>query len=270
MSQFQLGHGNMKLTADEGRAVRSHASLNEAELREDLAAAYRITHMLAMDGIINNHISVRVPGPDKHFLLNPYGLSYDEVTASNLVKIDINGNLIDGGSDVSVNFAGFLIHGAIHDATSDMHCVMHTHSSAGVALASLKTELLPLNQGAMAFYGRVGYHDYEGIVSDPEERGRLLRGMAGKPALILRNHGLLTAAPSIAGAVILMIALEEACRTQLTIHQSGIPFLLPSPQICSHTAAQHWKGVVPPASYGQKAFLALKRRLDRIDDSYKR
>jgi len=266
----QQRNAKLKLTADEGGEAQSHDSMTEAELREELAAAYRITHMLGMDSLIYNHISARVPGPEKHFLINPFGLSYDEVTASNLVKIDIDGNLIDANSAASVNFAGFLIHGAIHEASPGLHCVMHTHTEAGVALAGLQTELLPLNQGAMAFYGRVGYHDYEGIVSDVEERKRLLLAMGGKPALVLRNHGLLTAAPTIAGAIVMMIALDKACRAQLSMHQSGQPLIIPSPEVCSHTAAQHWRGAVPPASYGQQSFRALKRRLDRLDESYKR
>src|SRR5262245_27985015 len=123
----------LKLTADEGSEAELHDNITEAELREDLAAAYRITQMLGIDSLIYNHISVRVPGPEKHFLINPFGLSYEEVTASNLVKIDIDGNLIEADSDASVNFAGFLIHGAIHEASPDLHCVMHTHTQAGVA-----------------------------------------------------------------------------------------------------------------------------------------
>jgi ribulose-5-phosphate 4-epimerase/fuculose-1-phosphate aldolase len=260
----------MKITADDGGEVQLHDDLTEADLREELAAAYRIAYMLGMDYLIYNHISVRVPGPEKHFLINPLGLSYDEITASNLIKIDIDGNVVGGNSDVSVNFAGFLIHGAIHEASPDLHCIMHTHTEAGMALAGLQAELLPVSQHGMMFYGRVGYHDYEGIVSQIEERERLLFDMGGNPALILRNHGLLTAAPTIAGAVVLMIVLDRACRAQLNMHQSNQPLIIPSPEICELTATQYWKGAIPPASFGQEAFGALKRRLDRLDDSYKR
>ena len=261
---------NLKLTADEGGEARSHEEMTEAELREELAAAYRITHMLELDNIIYNHISVRVPGPEKHFLINPFGLTYEEVTASNLVKIDIDGNLVGAKTDTSVNFAGFLIHGAIHGASDELHCVMHTHTEAGMAVSCMNTELLPIHQEGLMFYGRVGYHDYEGIVSGVDERERLLRAMGGKPALILRNHGLLTAAPTIAGALAMMISLNRACRTQLNLLQSGQAPIILSPEVCSRTAAQHWQGVIPPASFGRQTFNALKRRLDRLDDSYKR
>jgi ribulose-5-phosphate 4-epimerase/fuculose-1-phosphate aldolase len=259
---------NMKLTADEGTNGSGHAA-TEAELRKDLAAAYRLTHMLGMDYLIYNHITVRIPGAEKHFLINPFGLGYDEITASNLLKIDLNGNSIDGPSDQSINYAGFIIHGAIHDRVPELHCVMHTHVQAGMAISAMETELLPINQDALIFYDRIGYHDFEGIVSNAEERERMLAAMDNKPVLVLRNHGLLTAAPTIAGAFILMIFLDRACRAQLDLLQSGQKIVVPPPEICRHTASQYWEGVIPPASFGQQAFAALKRRLDRQTTDYK-
>jgi ribulose-5-phosphate 4-epimerase/fuculose-1-phosphate aldolase len=259
----------MKLTADEGVEAPGHATETEAELRENLAAAYRLTHMLGMDYMIYNHITVRVPGPDKHFLINPFGLSYDEITASNLLKIDLDGNIIGGQSGQSVNYAGFIIHGAIHDRAPGLHCVMHTHVEAGMAIAAMETKLLPTNQDALIFYDRVGYHDFEGIVSTVDERERMLAAMGDKPVLILRNHGLLTAAPTIAGAFILMVFLDRACRAQLNLLQSGQKIVVPPEDVCRHTASQYWTGTIPPASFGQQAFAALKRRLDRQTTDYK-
>ena len=261
---------NMKLTADEGTAGGAGKAATESELRENLAAAYRLTHMLGMDYLIYNHITVRVPGPEKHFLINPFGLAYDEITASNLLKIDLDGNIVEGPSNQSVNYAGFIIHGAIHDRVPDLHCVMHTHVEAGMAIAAMETELLPVNQDALIFYDRVGYHDFEGIVSTHEERERMLAAMGNKPVLVLRNHGLLTAAPTIAGAFILMVFLDRACRAQLDLLKSGQKIVLPSPEVCQHTASQYWKGAIPPASFGQQAFAALKRRLDRQTTDYKK
>ena len=136
---------NMKLTADEGATDPRQFPTTEAELREELAAAYRLTHLLGMDYLIYNHITVRVPGPHRHFLINPFGLGYDEITASNLLKIDLAGNIIDGPSNQSINYAGFIIHGAIHDRVPDLHCVMHTHVQAGMAIAAMETKLLPIN-----------------------------------------------------------------------------------------------------------------------------
>jgi ribulose-5-phosphate 4-epimerase/fuculose-1-phosphate aldolase len=259
----------MKLTADEGMEAPGHTTATEAELRQDLAAAYRLTHMLGMDYMIYNHITVRVPGPEKHFLINPFGLSYDEITASNLLKIDLEGNIVEGPSSQSVNYAGFIIHGAIHDRVPDLHCVMHTHVEAGMAIAAMETKLLPINQDALIFYDRVGYHDFEGIVSTEDERERMLAAMGDRPVLVLRNHGLLTAAPTIAGAFVLMVFLDRACRAQLSLLQSGQKIVLPPDDICRHTASQYWKGAIPPASFGQQAFAALKRRLDRQTVDYK-
>lgn len=253
----------MKVTADEGLSADAHETRSEAELRDELAAAYQLTHMLGMDYLIYNHITVRVPGPDKHFLINPFGLSFEEITPDNLVKIDLAGNIIGDAKGRVVNYAGFIIHGAIHDASSNLHCIMHTHTEAGVALACMETELLPLSQDALMFYERIGYHAYEGIVSDPAERARMLAAMGEKPVLVLRNHGLLTAAPSIAGAFIMMVFLEKACRTQLAVLNAGQTSKPPSAEVCRHTASQYWQGACPPASFGQQAFAALRRRLDR-------
>jgi ribulose-5-phosphate 4-epimerase/fuculose-1-phosphate aldolase len=146
---------------------------------------------------------------------------------------------------------------------------MHTHVEAGIAIAAMETKLLPISQDALIFYDRVGYHDFEGIVSTHDERERMLAAMGNKPVLVLRNHGLLTAAPTIAGAFILMVFLDRACRAQLDLLQSGQKIVVPPEDVCRHTASQYWKGLIPPASFGQQAFAALKRRLDRQTSDYK-
>ena len=163
----------------------------EAQLRRELAAVYRLVAHFKMTDLIFTHISVRLPGPDDHFLINPYGLLFEEITASNLVRIDLNGRVV-GDSDHTVNPAGFVIHSAIHREREDAHCVLHTHTLAGCAVAASSSGLLPLNQISMEFYNRVGYHDYEGVALNLDEQKRLIADIGDHPALILRNHGLLT------------------------------------------------------------------------------
>lgn len=259
----------MKLTPDEDTPLGSRQGWSEQELRIQLAAAYRLAHHFGWDNLIFNHITVRVPGPNKHFLINHYGLSYDEITATNLLKIDLDDNLVDGPSNASVNQAGFIIHGAIHGAREDLHCIMHTHTVAGTAISAIEPGLLSFSQDSMALHGRIGYHDYEGIVCDPEERNRILADIGELPALVLRNHGLLTAAPTVAGAFIMMYFMEQACRSQVALLSMGQKVFLPQDSVAMHTAAQYWQGPVPPQKYGHEAFAALMRRLDRIDPSYR-
>ena len=171
----------------------------EAELREQLAAAYRLVEHFGWNESIYGHLTVRVPGPERHFLINPYGLRYGEVTASNLVKITLDGEIV-GRAEWPVNAAGYAIHGAIHKGAAEAHCVMHTHSPAGMAVAALECGLLPISLDATLFHGRLGYHEYEGAIVSEDEKARLVRDLGRNRALILRNHGLVTVGRTIAEA----------------------------------------------------------------------
>lgn len=240
---------------------------SEAEwaVRKDLAAAYRLMALLGLEDSIYTHISVRVPGRHDQFLINPYGMLFRDVTASSLVKVGIDGKLVEP-SEYDVNPAGFTIHSAIHMAREDAHCIVHTHTVGGVAVASMACGLQPCNQWALQFYQRVAYHDFEGIALNHEERERLVRdlGMQHK-SLILRNHGLLTVGESVAEAFILMVNLERACRVQVAIQSSGqIAYPVPT-EVCELTAQQYESGAsnrLPgsPDPYARE-WRALKQRL---------
>lgn len=210
----------------------------EWAVRVDLAACYRLASHFRMTDLIYTHISARVPGTRDQFLINPYGLWFDEVTASNLVKINLSGEKIEP-SPHKVNPAGFIIHAAIHEAREDAHCVMHTHSRAGVAVSTLSSGLLPISQFALRFYGKIGYHNYEGATLVPGERERLQQSMARNNVLILRNHGLLTAGRSVAEAFNRMFMLNSACQVQIDAMQTGDEIVLPSTQVCELTARQY-------------------------------
>lgn len=218
-------------------ATASGADAEELRLRRELAAVYRLVAHFRMTDLIFTHISQRLPGPDQHFLINPYGLLFEEVTASNLVKIDLDGNAVEPGPH-PVNPAGFVIHSAIHKARTDAHCVLHTHTKAGCAVAAQAGGLLPVNQMSMEFHNRVGYHDYEGVALNLDEQERLVEDLGGHPALILRNHGLLTVGESAAQAFLRMYYLEKACEIQVTAQASGTPLVLPGEQVCEYTAQQ--------------------------------
>ena len=228
-----------------------------------------------MTDLIYTHVTMRVPGPEHHFLINPYGLMFDEVTASNLVKIGLDGRLVEK-SDALINMAGFVIHGAIHGAREDAKCIVHTHTRAGCAVAALRDGLQPINQIALEFYNQVAYHDYEGISYHLDEQQRLVKHLADKPVMILRNHGLLTVGSSVSQAFLRMYYLEKACDIQLSAMSSGAPLTLPSTAICERAAAQY---STPPAAPNPQlvadpdginlAWQALLRMLDRLDPSYR-
>ncbi len=201
-------------------------SRDERELRVQLAAAYRIFEYLGWCELIYGHISMRVPGPEHHFLINPYGLRYDEVTASNLIKIDLDRNLIEAG-DHSFNPAGFVIHSAIHANAPDAHCVMQTHTRAGMAVAALECGLLPISMNATSFHKQIAYHDYEGSQLHLDERVKLVRDLGSCKAMILRNHGLLTVGRTIPEAFIFLYRLERACQVQLDAMSCGRPLVVP-------------------------------------------
>lgn len=238
----------------------------EWELRCDLAAAYRLLARFGMDDLIYTHLSVRLPGEEHRFLLNPYGLMFDEITASSLVEVDPDGHAIEKEEESKINNAGFTIHSAVHMARDDAQCVMHTHTTAGMAVAAQEQGLLPLNQMSMEFYGRTSYHDYEGIALDLDERDRLVRDLGTNNAMILRHHGLLTTGRTVAEAFSYMYYLEQACRIQIAATQGGQKVTVPPAEVSAHTAAQFasWAD-----TKGQRPWAALRRRLDRECPDYK-
>src|SRR5262245_8937530 len=196
-------------------SMRSRVSPQEWQTRVDLAACYRLIHHYRMDDLVYNHISARVPGEEGHFLINAYGMTYDEITASSLVKIDFDGKVVqDSGTGYGINLAGFVIHSAVHRGRKDVACVIHTHTPAGMAVSAMDCGLLPLTQNAM-FFSAVGYHDYEGPAVDLAEQKRLVKDLGPHVAMILRNHGLLSVGATIPEAFITMYWLERACQAQV-------------------------------------------------------
>jgi ribulose-5-phosphate 4-epimerase/fuculose-1-phosphate aldolase len=244
------------------------AAINEArterEMRVHLAACYRLIKHFGMDDLVFTHITARVPGKPDQFLINPYGLMYDEITSSNLVKIDHEGNLVEP-TPHPVNKAGFIIHSAIHMGRPDVNVVLHTHTRAGIAVSCTEEGLLPLNQFALQFYQRVAYHDYEGVATDEDERDRLIADLGERNVLILRSHGLLTCGQTAAQAFSLMYNLEQSCRIQVDVKALGGKTIVPPAEVREKTAAQFGDG--PTA--GQREWPALIRMLDRIDPSYR-
>lgn len=248
----------------------------EWKLRCELAACYRLLAHFRMTDLIYTHCTVRVPGPERRYLINPYGLMWDEITASNLVLLDHDGTPI-GANKPHINLAGFVIHGAIHESRDDAQCVIHTHTRAGCAVAAMRDGLLPIDQMSMEFYGRVAYHDYEGISYDLDERQRLVRDFGDKPVMILRNHGLITVGSTVAQAFLRMYYLEKSCEIQVAALGTGQPLIRPSDEICRHAERQF---NAPPATDAAHlvsdpnelnlAWDALVRMLDRIDPSYRR
>ncbi len=242
----------------------------EWELRCELAAVYRLLDHYRMTDLIFTHVSVRLPGPEHHFLINPYGLMFDEITASRLVKIGLDGELVEP-SEYRVNPAGFVIHGAVHAAREDAQCVLHTHTRSGCAVAAQEHGLLPVNQVSLEFYNRVGYHDYEGIALNTAERERLVADLGPHHALILRNHGLLTVGQSAADAFLRMFYLDRACEIQVAALSSGA-LRLPDPAVAEHTAQQFAGEASDELSDDDAypmAWAALLRRLDRIAPDYR-
>ena len=240
--------------------------LSERDMRIDLAACYRLIAHFGMDDLVYSHITARVPGARNLYLLNPYGLMYSEITASSLVKVDDDGNPAEP-TDYPVNRPGFVvIHGAVHRARPDVACVLHCHSHAATAVSCLEEGLLPLTQGALQFYDRVAYHTYENMAFDDEQSARLVADLGDKQVMLMRNHGQLTAGRTVAEAFSLAYFLEEACRLQLEIMQSGGRMILMSDEVGKRVAGQYEKQVVPPE---EREWPALLRLLDRIDPSFR-
>jgi ribulose-5-phosphate 4-epimerase/fuculose-1-phosphate aldolase len=232
----------------------------EAEVRLHLCALYRLLAHFKMDDMIYSHASAKVPGQEA-FLINPFGFRFEEVTPQSLIKVDYSG-VIQGDATHPANAAGFVIHSAVLSHREDIGCVIHTHTRAGVAVSSLDEGLLPINQWAIEFHDRVGYHDYEGLAFDLDEGPRLQRDLTGKVALILRNHGLLAVGASIPGAFYLMYYLELAVQTQIDIMASGRKIYMPSQSVVEH-AAKQFTSSYDPAVAGHRMWPSLLRLLDR-------
>lgn len=247
------------------------AGLDPAEwdVRVKLAAAYRLVDHFGWTEQIYGHLTARVPGPDDHFLINPWGLNYDEVTASNLVKIDVEGNVVSGGEH-GVNFAGFIIHFAIHMTRSHENLVvMHTHTRAGMAIAAIKEGLQPISMFATVFHNRIGYHEYEGASLYPDERGRIVASLGPHKALILRNHGLLVVGRSVPDCFLRLYRLERACQIQVDAAAAGtLNHLADSVADRSAADLDSYQGMQSTAE-GEIEFAALMRKLDKTDDSYR-
>lgn len=239
---------------------------DERALRVQLAACYRIFAMLGWTELIYNHVTVRVPGPQRHFLINPFGLHYTEVTASNLVKIDVAGRVVDG-SPYRVNPAGFTLHSAIHAGIEHAHCVMHTHTTAGCAVAGSRAGLSMDNFYSAQLHDRVAYHDFEGITVHADEGPRVVRSIGGRPALILRNHGLLAWGPTIAAAFAVLWTLQRACEIQLA--GAALGPTIPIPEAIQRKASADALQFDPRYGGGRDGFDAMVRLVDRIDPSYR-
>lgn len=211
----------------------------EWQARCELAALYRMVAHFRMTDLIDTHITLRIPGPEHHFLINQYGVIFDRMRASDLVRIDQHGNVVDEAfGERRVNAAGFVIHSAIHMARPDMHCVIHTHTAAGIAVSAQEQGLLPISQHALKFYEKLAYHQYEGIALSLDERERLIADLGTHKAMILRNHGLLAGGASVAEAFHEIHFLERACQAQVHALSGGSKLVYPSEEVCRHTAAQ--------------------------------
>lgn len=248
------------------RSARAHVPPEEWAVRTDLAAAYRAVAMYGWDDLVFTHISARVPGPGHHFLINPYGMMFEEITASSLVKVDSAGNKVMD-SPFEINPAGFTIHSAVHEARADAHCVIHLHTLEGVAVSCQKAGLLALSQQSLFPLSSLAYHGYEGVALNPEEKVRLVADLGDKHNLILRNHGLLTCAESVADAFLYMYILQKACEVQVRA-QAGGGELIPIPQPIVDGIRQASK-VVLRQSGGMIAWPGILRKLDRLDPSWR-
>ena len=258
------------MNANAQSEIQKLVSAEEWQLRVDLAACYRLVAHYEMADMMANHISARVPGEDGAFLINAYGMLYEEITASCLIKVDLAGTIVSkpdfGALDYGINKAGYVIHSAVHEARPDVGCIIHTHSWASMAVSSLACGLLPLTQTAMRFL-KVGYHDYQGVVLDSAEEASLLRDLGEGEALILRNHGLLTVGKTIAEAFNWMHRLELACRAQLAAMATGAKLVPVPPAVLEQTYLNYQPQTRRP--YGVMEWPALLRKLDRLDPGFR-
>jgi ribulose-5-phosphate 4-epimerase/fuculose-1-phosphate aldolase len=258
----------MTPTALEIPSLKDKVSPEEWQVRVDLAAAYRLVHRFGWEDLVFTHISARVPGAEEHFLINPYGLFFDEITASSLVKIDLDGNTVQD-SPFPVNPAGFVIHSAIHAGRHDAKCVLHTHTVNGIAVSAQHGGLLPLSQHSMAVLGSLGYHDFEGPATRDDEKPRLVADLGRNAHLILKNHGLITVGETVAEAFIRMYYLESSCAIQVRAQSGGGELTHVGKEVLDASAATMQGGGTPRRSAALLVWPGLLRRLDRTDPSYR-
>jgi len=246
-------------------SLQGQVSAEEWQLRCDLAACYRLVAAYGWSDLVFTHISVRLPGPDHHFLINPYGLMFDEITASSLIKVDQYCNKLSESS-FPVNPAGFVIHSAVHEAREDVQCVLHTHTRAGVAVSAQKAGVLPISQQSTFVLASLAYHDYEGVAFRPDEKPRLQADLGAANFLMLRNHGLLTCGASIADAFLNMYVFESTCQIQLAA-QAGGELISVDPRIVAGVAEA--MRVQTSGMGGAFAWPALLRKVEKLDASYR-
>ncbi|MGO4304481.1 class II aldolase/adducin family protein [Cupriavidus sp. RAF12] len=251
-------------------SMRSQCSEAEWQARVDLAACYRLVELYGMADMMANHISVRVPDEEDAFLINAYGMMYEEITASSLIKVDHDGKILSkpdfGALNYGINKAGYVIHSAVHHARPEVACVIHTHSWASMAVSALDCGLLPVTQTAMRFL-KVGYHEYQGVVLDTAEQASLIEDLGQGEALILRNHGVLTVGNTVGEAFNWMHRLELACRSQVAAMSCGTPLRDVPADVLQETWNNYQPGTRRP--YGVMEWPALLRKLDRLDPSYR-
>ena len=246
-------------------SMKDKVSVEEWNLRVELAACYRLVAMYGWTDLVFTHISARIPGPEHHFLINPYGFLFDEITASSLIKVDAECNVMHE-TQFPVNPAGFTIHSAIHDIRHDVQCVLHTHTRAGVAVSTQKCGVLPISQQSTFILASLAYHDYEGIAVRADERPRLQKDLGGNTFLMLRNHGLLTVGSTVAEAFLAMYFFETTCQIQITAQAAG-ELIEVNPAIISGVREAMHK--TSDGVGAQIAWPALIRKLDRVDQTYK-
>ena len=246
-------------------SVKQQVSEQEWQTRVNLAACYRIVAHYGWDDLVFTHISARVPGPEHHFLINPYGMMFEEVTASSLVKVDLHGNKVME-SDYDINPAGFTIHSAVHEAREDAKCVLHLHTNAGVAISALEEGLQPYSQQSLFALSSLAYHAYEGVALNPDEKVRLVEDLGHSAFMILRNHGLLTCADTIPDAFLFMFLLQRACEIQLQAQATGRPLVAVNDAILAGIRQQAEQ--VTRSAGGQLAWPGILRKLDRINPGY--
>jgi ribulose-5-phosphate 4-epimerase/fuculose-1-phosphate aldolase len=248
------------------KPVREQVSPQEWETRVNLAACYRLMAEFGMVEMVANHISVRVPGTHNEFLINPYGMLYEEMTASSMIRIDLEGNVLFNATDYGVNQAGYVIHSAVHAARHDVDCIIHTHTLAGMAVSAMKGGVLPIAQSSMRFTD-IAYHDYEGVALRLDERERLVQNLGTREAMVLRNHGLLTVAASIPECFNAHYRLERACQLQVMALSCNTELQLPPDEVVKYTNHQMLPGT--RRRFGLLEWPALLRKLDRIDPSFR-
>ena len=249
-------------------SLKDQVSPEEWAVRVDLAASYRLVAHFGWEDLVFTHITMRVPGAEDQFLINPYGVFFDEITASSLVKIDLHGNTV-GESAFPVNPAGFVIHSAIHAARHDAKCVMHTHTPSGIAVAAQQAGLLPISQHSIFVLPSLGYHDFEGVATRDDEKPRLVADLGDNTHLILRNHGLLTVGETVADAFLSMYYLEMSCAIQVRAQAGGAELITVGKDIIDAAYAQAPSSPRRRGGRGELVWPGLLRRLDRLDSSFR-